>query len=78
MIDSIQRTFNNSVSSIDKILNEICYDFTSLQSLDLLKDTAVTSTLSRTMIVDAIAMTQMYSKTIYDDNHTSLQMQVED
>ena len=78
VIDSIQRTFNNSVSSIDKILNEICYDFTSLQSLDLLKDTAVTSTLSRTMIVDAIAMTQMYSKTIYDDNHTSLQMQIED
>ena len=77
VIDSIQRTFNNSVSSIDKILNEICYDFTSLQSLDLLKDTAVTSTLSRTMIVDAIAMTQMYSKTIYDDNHTSLQMRIE-
>ena len=77
VIDFIQRTFNNSISSIEKIFNEICYDFTSLQSLDLLKDTAVISTLSRTMIVDAIAMTQMYSKTIYDENHTSLKMQIE-
>ena len=78
VINSIQRTFNNSISSIEKISNEICYDFISLQSLDLFKNTAVTSTLSRTMIVDAIAMTQMYSKTIYDENHTSLKMQIED
>ena len=78
MIDSIQRTFNNSISFIEKILNEICYDFISLQSIDLLKDITMTSTLSRITVVDSIAMTQMYSKTIYDDNHTSLQMKIED
>lgn len=38
IIDSIQRTFHNSISFIEKILNELCYGFISLQSMNPFKN----------------------------------------
>ena len=78
VIDSIQRAFNNSISFTDKTSNEICYDFISMQSIDLLKNSSIMSIeIARMSAADAIAMTQMYAKSIYDENYHSLQLKVE-
>ena len=73
----IQRTFNNDVFSIERISNEICYDFISLQSIDLLKNFVTLNKTSRTTTANVIVMIQMYAKNIYDFNHKELSMNVE-
>ena len=81
VVNSIQRAFNNSISFIEKTSNEICYEFISLQSIDLLKESSVQSieitAIIKSFVVDVIAMIQMYSKSVYDSNHVSLQMKIE-
>ena len=83
VVNSIQRAFNNSISFIEKTSNEICYEFISLQSTDVLKSSIQESSIEitaiiRSFVVDVIAMTQMYSKSVYDSNHASLQMKIEE
>ena len=78
VINSIQRTFNNSISFTNKTSNEICYDFISMQSIDLLKNSSIMSIeIAKMSAANAIAMTQMYAKNIYDENHHSLQLKIE-
>ena len=77
IVSFIQRTFNNNVFSIEKISNEICYDFTLLQSIDFLKDFVTLNKISKTATANAIVMIQMYAKSIYDFNHKELSMNVE-
>ena len=78
VINSIQRAFNNSISFTDKTSNEICYDFTSMQSIDLLRNSSIVSIeIARMSAANAIAMTQMYAKNIYDKNHHSFQLKIE-
>ena len=78
VINSIQRAFNNSILFTDKTSNEICYDFTSMQSIDLLKNSSIVSIeIAKMSAANVIAMTQMYAKNIYDKNHHSFQLKVE-
>ena len=95
MLDHIQRLFNNFVLvTTKKILNEIAYDFTSLQTIDLLKsfavsinDTATSSVLEietiikahlRSNMIDAIVFAQMQFKFYYDRKHQSIYLDVDD
>ena len=62
-----------------KALNEICYKFITLQSTNLLKQLLIEiKTFFRAFVANVIAMTQMYFKAIYDDNHALLQINVDD
>ena len=33
----MQRTFNNKITFIEKLFNEVCYEFTSFQNTDLIQ-----------------------------------------
>ena len=75
----MQRTINNSTSSTDKSFNEICYEFTSINSTNLLRfNSIIKSSSTRLEIIDSIAMTQISSKRLYDQKHQSLILKVED
>ena len=77
ILESFQKHFNNTSKSTDKSLNEICYDFTSLRSSDLIVKTAsIFSVSTRLHIIDSIALSQVLFKHIYDKNHRSIQMQI--
>ena len=74
----MQRVFNNSVISIDKSFNEICYDFTSLRNSNLIsQNTQIKTNISKS-IQDTIAHTQLLFKHIYDQKHQSLQLRVDE
>ena len=85
MLSRLQRDFNNFASN-DITLNEIAYDFISIQAIDLTKFFADDDDLSlknrrmiaRTKISDAIAFAQMNAKHQYDDKHQSLFMKADD
>ena len=58
VVDSMQRDFNNtSFFIITKTFNEICYDFTSCTSIDLINSSNITSSrsLTRQTVEDSIA-----------------------
>ena len=79
-ITIIQRNFNNNSFSIDKFLNEICYDFTSFQSSDLIRNLdyieSVDTIIMRTIVADNIVSAQMLFKHIYNNNHQLLSLKV--
>ena len=77
VVNFIQRIFNNNVFNIERTSNQICYNFISLQSIDFLKDFVTSNKISKTATANAIVMTQMYAKSIYDFNHKELSMNVE-
>ena len=79
IVEIMQQTINNSTSSIDKSFNEICYEFTSINSTNLLRIfiSIVKSSSTKLEIVDSIAMTQISSKKLYDQKHQSLTLNVE-
>ena len=80
IVEIMQRTINNSTSSTEKSSNEICYEFTSINSTNLLKtfNSVVKSSSTKLEIVDSIAMTQISSKKLYDQKHQSLTLNIED
>ena len=93
MLSKIQRYINNVNSiTIDKISNEIFYDFTSIQAFDLWKffsnklvDNETSSKFNffivvrvRVKIVDFIVFAQMKIKRYYDEKHTSIYMRKND
>ena len=75
----LQRVFNNNVLNIDHILNEIVYDFTSIQSslisisivvVDIVSiNIRVVQRIIRFEIIDVIALNQMFAKLNYDKKH---------
>ena len=79
---SIQRDFNNSSSSTNQSSNEIAYDFTSVQALNLFASWKSFADLSlkksrliiRTKVFDAIAFDQINVKFHYNRKHASLHL----
>ena len=81
IIDFMQRDFNNiSFSIIIKTSNEICYDFTSCTSIDLINFSDITSSraLIRRAVENSIAFSQVMFKHYYDREHNSHQFEVND
>ena len=79
IFDALQRKLNNSRNSTSKSSNEICYEFTSLRSSDLIKiDIEISAQTTKMQISDAIALTQSLFKHTYDKNHKLLQMKMRD
>ena len=80
-LDALQRNLNNSSNSTEKTFNEICYEFTSLRSADLIRNDTFNSSLFKAQakihVNDSVTLTQLLSKNIYDRNHHLLQMNVE-
>ena len=59
--DALQRALNNSANFIEKSSNEICYNFTSLRSFDLIKSTidiSASTTKIKIQVSDTIILTQ--------------------
>ena len=81
IVEIMQRTINNDIFSTNKSFNEICYEFTSINSSNLLKTcnaTMKSSSSTKLEIIDSIAMTQISSKKLYDQKHQSLILKIED
>ena len=82
IFDALQRKLNNSRNFINKSLNEICYEFTSLKNFDLIKiDIEISfffSQMTKMQISDAITLTQNLFKHTYNNNHKFLQMKMKD
>ena len=77
LTDSLQRDFNNVITATEISSNQICYDFTSLTSIDLISDFRIFSSISRTQIRDNIAYEQMLVKKYYDNKHKSIHLKNE-
>ena len=86
VLSHVQRDFNNSVST-DSFSNEIVYDFTSVQAIDLTKSIDVSIfelTLKKRRLItrqnasDVIVFDQMNVKFHYDRKHESMFMKQED
>ena len=86
VLSHVQRDFNNSVST-DSFSNEIVYDFTSVQAIDLTKSIDVSIfelTLKKRRLItrqnasDVIIFDQMNAKFHYDRKHESMFMKQED
>ena len=86
VLSHVQRDFNNSVST-DSFSNEIVYDFTSVQAIDLTKSIDVSIfelTLKKRRLItrqnasDVIIFDQMNVKFHYDRKHESMFMKQED
>ena len=77
-IDALQKNFNNEATSIEMSSNQICYDFTSLISIDLLKNIEMNfSQFTRIQVKNNIAYDQMLIKKYYDDKHKSIHLKNE-
>ena len=80
----LQRDFNNVTIVIDKSFNEIFYDFTSIQFLDLLLQKIFDLSLKNNRLItrlktfDVIVFEQMNVKFHYDKKHQSLFMKTKD
>jgi hypothetical protein len=79
----IQSRMNNFIITLDKTLNEIVYEFISIQSIDFthIKNTSKLEkffTFTRKQVVDVVAWTQMTMKFNYDRKHQSLNMKVDE
>ena len=85
MLSRIQRDFNNFISN-EFSSNEIAYDFTSIQIMNLRKSFAASVDISfknrrlitRQKVSDAIAFDQMNVKFHYDRKHESLFMKIDE
>ena len=86
VLSHVQRDFNNSIS-IDSSSNEIVYDFTSVQTIDLIKSIDVSISeftlkkrrlITRQNVSDVIVFDQMNAKFHYDRKHESMFMKQED
>ena len=81
-----QRDFNNAITNVDKFFNEIVYDFTSMQILNLSFLQSMTNDLSlkkrrliiKHEIIDVIVFEQMNAKFHYDRKHQSFYMKSSD
>ena len=89
MIFKIQRNFNNSLINIKRIFNEAFYEFTSIQSFDVISSqfsfVVETKTnfrfvqrIARFEIIDFIIFDQMQFKLHYNDNYKSLFMKIDE
>ena len=86
ILSRFQRDFNNAIISVDKFFNEIVYDFTSVQTLNLPFLQSMTDDLSlkkrrliiKHEIIDVIAFEQMNAKFHYDRKHQSLYIKPSD
>ena len=81
IIDFMQRNFNNTFfSTTIKTSNEICYDFTSCTSTDLINFSDITSSRAfiRRAIENSIAFSQVMFKHYYDKKHSNYQFEVND
>ena len=74
----MQRVFHNSIINIEKSLNEVCYDFTSLRNSNLIAQNIIKTNISFKSIQDTIAHTQLLFKHIYDQKHQFFQLQIEE
>ena len=76
IVKVMQRNFNNAITLTDKSWNEICYEFISFQSSNLIRSiTFSTFSLSikyRLIEQDVIAMIQIALKRLYDQKHQSI------
>ena len=85
ILSRIQRDFNNFVN-IDFSLNEIVYEFTSIQIMNLIKSIVVINDFSLTnnrfiiksKVVDVIIFDQMNAKFHYDRKHKLMFMKQDD
>ena len=86
ILSRLQRDFNNAITNVDKSFNEIVYDFTSVQTLNLSSLQSMTDDLSlkerrliiKHEIIDVIVFEQMNVKFHYDRKHQSLNMKSND
>jgi hypothetical protein len=85
-LSTIQSHMNKSTCSLDKISNEIVYDFISIQSFDFTTSNQTTSFVFtqdnqiriRKKIFDVITWSQLQIKQNYDRKHQSLFMKIDD
>ena len=78
----MQRTFNNEITFIEKSFNEICYEFISFQSTNLIQTFFKSNFLFiaktiRLTIANSIVMTQMTAESLYDIKHQRIKLKVE-
>ena len=77
IIEIMQRTINNSITFTEKSSNEMCYDFTSLISIDLFAKRFSRNSISiKIKIADSIAIKQMTAKKLYDWKHKIMNLKV--
>ena len=75
----MQRNFNNSSSvAIIKTANEICYDFISCISTDLISIFASSKSSIKQIVQNSIAFSQILFKNYYDRKHKNCQLQIND
>lgn len=79
----IQRSFNNSPTTVGRTPNEICYGFTPVTSSTLAKPSpnpisTTTRTNIRNEVEDTIALGQMLAKNAYDKNHKLIELKIDD
>ena len=76
IVKIMQRNFNNAITFTDQSSNEICYEFISFQSSNLIRSITFSTFSSlikyRLIVQDVIAMTQIASKRLYDQKHQSI------
>ena len=84
VLDAMQKEFNNTSSATTKkSSNEICYDFTScistnLISTNLMFDLTTKTSSIRRDVQNNIVFSQALSKNYYDRKHISCQLQIDD
>ena len=81
IVSFMQREFNNTFSSTTtKTFNEICYDFTSCTSIDLINSFSNTTnkTLTRQTVENNIAFSQVMFKHYYDKEHNNHLFKIND
>ena len=81
VLNSMQREFNNTFSSTTtKTFNEICYDFTSCTSTDLINSFSIISNkiLTRQTVQNSIAFFQVMFKHYYDKRHSNHLFKIDD
>ena len=79
VLNSMQRNFNNSSSvATIKTANEICYNFISCISTDLISIFASLKFSIKQIVQDSIAFSQVLFKIHYDRKHKNCQLQVND
>ena len=78
IINIMQRIFNNSSINIEKSSNEICYEFTSLRSTNLILqfDSRIKTLSIKHIVENNITHSQMLVKQIYDDKHKFIEFHV--
>ena len=76
----MQRTYNNGKISMEKSLNEICYNFISMTNSNLISrnKSVKFDVLFKKSIQDFITHTQLLFKDIYNQKYKSIELQIND